>query len=87
MFRTVVPLAPIAVEKVGPQDVTQVETQVRTQASAYPSEEGQASTPSQTARTPLGVYGFPLIIFAVLRMNQFVTIRANYQSFPSAFPH
>ena len=24
MFRTVVPLAPIAVEKVGPQDVTQV---------------------------------------------------------------
>ena len=31
MFRTVVPLAPIAVEKVGPQDVTQVETQVRTQ--------------------------------------------------------
>ena len=28
MFRTVVPLAPIAVEKVGPQDVTQVETQV-----------------------------------------------------------
>ena len=31
MFRTVVPLAPIAVEKVGPQDVTQVETQVETQ--------------------------------------------------------
>lgn len=33
MFRTVVPLAPIAVEKVGPQDVTQVETQVRTQVA------------------------------------------------------
>ena len=33
MFRTVVPLAPIAVEKVGPQDVTQVETQVRTQVT------------------------------------------------------
>ena len=31
VFRTVVPLAPIAVEKVGPQDGTQVETQVRTQ--------------------------------------------------------
>ena len=28
MFRTVVPLAPIAVEKVGPQDTTQVTTQV-----------------------------------------------------------
>ena len=31
VFRTVVPLAPIAVEKVGPQDETQVRTQVRTQ--------------------------------------------------------
>ena len=31
MFRTVVPLAPIAVEKVGPQGGTQVEAQVRTQ--------------------------------------------------------
>ena len=31
MFRTVVPLAPIAVEKVGPHDVTQVKTQARTQ--------------------------------------------------------
>lgn len=31
VFRTVVPLAPIAVEKVGPQDRTQVEAQVRTQ--------------------------------------------------------
>ena len=28
VFRTVVPLAPIAVEKVGPQDTTQVTTQV-----------------------------------------------------------
>lgn len=35
-----------------------------------------------------GVYGFPLIIFAVLlRMNRFMTVRAYYQSFPSAFPH
>lgn len=33
VFRTVVPLAPIAVEKVGPQDGTQVETQVRTQVT------------------------------------------------------
>ena len=31
VFRTVIPLAPIAVEKVGPQDETQVRTQVRTQ--------------------------------------------------------
>lgn len=31
VFRTVVPLAPVAVEKVGPKDGTQVETQVRTQ--------------------------------------------------------
>ena len=28
MFRTVIPLAPIAVKKVGPQDMTQVRTQV-----------------------------------------------------------
>ena len=33
MFRTVVPLAPIAVEKVGPQDTTQVTTQVATQVT------------------------------------------------------
>ena len=33
VFRTVVPLAPIAVEKVGPQDETQVRTQVRTQVT------------------------------------------------------
>ena len=31
VFRTVIPLAPIAVEKVGPLNGTQVETQVRTQ--------------------------------------------------------
>ena len=30
VFRTVIPLAPIAVEKFGPQGETQVETQVRT---------------------------------------------------------
>ena len=33
VFRTVVPLAPIAVEKVGPQDETQVRTQVGTQVT------------------------------------------------------
>lgn len=33
VFCTVVPLAPIAVEKVGPQDVIQVETQVTTQVT------------------------------------------------------
>lgn len=33
VFRTVVPLAPIAVEKVGPQDTTQVTTQVATQVT------------------------------------------------------
>ena len=31
VFRTVIPLTPVAVEKVGPQDGTQVRTQVRTQ--------------------------------------------------------
>lgn len=31
VFRTVIPLTPVAVEKVGPQEKTQVETQVRTQ--------------------------------------------------------
>ena len=33
VFRTVIPLAPIAVEKVGPQGETQVRTQVRTQVT------------------------------------------------------
>ena len=31
VFRTIIPLTPVAVEKVGPQEKTQVETQVRTQ--------------------------------------------------------
>lgn len=48
---------------------------------------GLASPPSQTARTPLDVYGFPLIIFTVLRMNQFMTFRAYHKSFPSPFAH
>ena len=48
---------------------------------------GLASPPSQTARTPLDVYGFPLIIFAVLRMNQFMTFEAYHKSFPSPFAH
>lgn len=48
---------------------------------------GLASPPSQTARTPLDVYGFPLIIFAVLRMNQFMTFGAYHKSFPSPFAH
>lgn len=33
MFRTVIPLAPIAVEKVGPQDPAQANTQVNTQVT------------------------------------------------------
>ena len=48
---------------------------------------GLASPPSQTARTPFDVYGFPLIIFAVLRMNQFMTFGAYHKSFPSPFAH
>ena len=48
---------------------------------------GLASPPPQTARTPLDVYGFPLIIFTVLRMNQFMTFRAYHKSFPSPFAH
>ena len=35
VFRTVVPLAPIAVEKVGPQDTTQVTTHVATQVTTH----------------------------------------------------
>ncbi|MCI8312580.1 MAG: AAA family ATPase, partial [Lachnospiraceae bacterium] len=33
VFRTIVPLAPVAVEKVGPQEKTQVTTQVKTQVT------------------------------------------------------
>ena len=33
VFRTIVPLAPVAIEKVGPQEKTQVTTQVKTQVT------------------------------------------------------
>ncbi len=41
VFRTVIPLTPVAVEKVGPQEKTQVKTQVRTQVETQVTIENK----------------------------------------------